>query len=84
MVGWWGRKCDSVPESVFKSSHGSKGGSLKALQQGFASGSLLWEENKGMLHEFIVSLVRHTRGDLNPKLIPASCCKAYKHQNKHD
>ena len=46
MVGWRGRKCDSVPEAVFKSPHGSKWGSPKALQQGFASGCLSLEENE--------------------------------------
>lgn len=46
VVGWQGRKCDSVPESVFKSPHGSEWGSPRAFQQAFASGCLSLEENK--------------------------------------
>lgn len=46
MVGWQGRKCDSVPESVFKSPHVSEWSSPRTFQQAFASGCLSLEENK--------------------------------------
>lgn len=50
MVGSQGRKCDSVPELVFKSLNASKWGSPCRF--------LPWRKTKKLLYEFIENLAR--------------------------
>lgn len=58
MVGSQGRKCDSVPELVFKSPNGSK--------WGLPCRFLPWRKTEQLLYEFIENLAR-SRG-FEPKV----------------